>query len=170
MEAFARLFGSCVLQVASVDISADSRPIVDRYIDRLTADASADMQRLTASEVSVKYRSTIDRQSVEKYLNSRPIYRPTCRPRPPTKIHEQRFIAPEITAKTKTFLYSRRKCLIGRCARKRGNNAKAKHTISSVILLTVCRTILMMLVQRICIRSINTLLIDISLFSQHLSA
>ena len=98
------------------------------------------------------------------YLNSRPIYRPTCRPRPPTKIHQQRFIALEITAKTKIFLYSRRNCLIGRCARKRGNNAKAKHTISSVILLTVCRTILMMLVQRICIRSINTLLIDISLF------
>ena len=26
----------------STDVSADSRPIVDRYIDRLTADASAD--------------------------------------------------------------------------------------------------------------------------------
>ena len=49
--------GSCVLQVALVDIQADNRPIYRSTIGRQSTD----------------YRSTVDRQSTD----NRPIYRPT---------------------------------------------------------------------------------------------
>ena len=49
--------GSCVLQVASVDIQADNRPIYRSTIGRQSTD----------------YRSTVDRQSTD----NRPIYRLT---------------------------------------------------------------------------------------------